>query len=225
MRTFDFYIQTKDDLIEAIDEFGFVPYFRNEIEGFSIEEHVERKKWFDGEEGVWEWKGPVIRESGCAYGKFFNKKAVFISRRFFADFACFRRGGMTFAERVSEGLVSYRERKVFEALSEYSPVISKDLKYYSGYGRNGKSGFDPIITSLQSACFALISDFSYEIDKSGKPYGWGVAEYSTPEGFFGEEFARVVSSTDPDEAYERTMTHLKTILPDAKLTDIEKILR
>ena len=67
---FHFYIETKADLIEAVDRFGFMPLFTNSISGFSVEEHVSPDVWFsDSDDGVWEWKGPVIRESGCAYRK------------------------------------------------------------------------------------------------------------------------------------------------------------
>ena len=69
MSKFDFTVETKDDLVRAVREFGFVPLFCNSVPGFSVEEHVSPKAWFSGGEGVWEWKGPVIRETGCAYGK------------------------------------------------------------------------------------------------------------------------------------------------------------
>ncbi|MEE1263255.1 MAG: hypothetical protein UHU22_09800 [Ruminococcus sp.] len=74
-----FTINSKTDLINAVDELGFLPFFANSIEGFSIEEHITRDCWYNSDNGVWsawEWKGPVIRETGCAYGKFFEKKRV-----------------------------------------------------------------------------------------------------------------------------------------------------
>ena len=33
-KTFDFYIETKEDLIKAVDELGFVPLFKNSIHMF-----------------------------------------------------------------------------------------------------------------------------------------------------------------------------------------------
>lgn len=75
-------IRTKKNLTDAIEKFGFVPFFTNSIEGFSIEEHVSEDLWWNGADGwkVWEWKGPIIKEFKCAYGKFFDKKAVFVSK-------------------------------------------------------------------------------------------------------------------------------------------------
>ena len=46
MKAFDMHIRSKSDLIKAIDRFGFVPYFRNSIEGFSIEENIDARYWF-----------------------------------------------------------------------------------------------------------------------------------------------------------------------------------
>ncbi|MBR6360734.1 MAG: hypothetical protein IKS04_02985, partial [Clostridia bacterium] len=104
MKKFDFYIETKQDLIDAVHEFGFVPLFANSIPGFSVQENVSPRAWFSGEEGVWEWKGPVIRETGCGYGKFFENKAVFVSPEFFPDFANYRRDGYDFDARYDDGL-------------------------------------------------------------------------------------------------------------------------
>ena len=59
----DFTIYTKEDLKEAVQALGFLPLFANEIQDFSIEEHTVPKAWFSEEPGVWEWKGPVIRDA------------------------------------------------------------------------------------------------------------------------------------------------------------------
>ena len=97
MNGFDFYIRTKNDLIQAINEYGFVPFFTNSIPGFSIEEHIAPECWYnslgDSMWPAWDWKGPVIKETGCAYGKFFENKAVYISKDWFPDFANYRRNG------------------------------------------------------------------------------------------------------------------------------------
>lgn len=199
--TFDFLIETKSDLSDAVRKFGFVPLFRNSVPGFSVAEHVSPKAWFSSEEGVWEWKGPVIRETGCAYGKFFENKAVFISREWFPAFANYRRDGYDFDARFDDGLAPIKDRDLYELLSRNAPVISKKLKRLGGYGRDGKKGFDTIMTRLQSQCYVVISDFVYERDKTGKAYGWGVAEYSTPEAFLGKDFSDAVYETTPRESF------------------------
>lgn len=225
MKEFDFYIRTKKDLIKAVNRYGFVPLFTNSIPGFSVEEHVSAAAWFSGEEGVWEWKGPVIRESGCAYGKFFENKAVFISREWFPDFANYRRDGYDFDARFDDGLASYRDRDLFDLLQENAPILSKGLKQIGNYKKGGKKGFDTIITRLQAECYVVISDFIYETDKNGNTYGWGVAEYSTPERLFGTDFSDRVYQKTPEESFERIFEHLKNLLPKAEDKDIKRLLK
>ncbi len=225
---FSFYIQTKSDLKKAIRKFGFVPLFSNSIPGFSIEEHVSPDAWYsaaDDEWKVWEWKGPVIRETGCAYGKFLENKAVFISSEWFPDFANYRRDGYDFDARFDDGLASFRDRDLYELISASAPALSKQLKVDGNYGKNGKKGFDTIITRLQAQCYVITDDFVYATDKNGKRYGWGIAEYTTPELFFGDAFRNAVYRRTPEESFERVLAHLKKILPDADEKALRRILK
>ena len=62
-------LRSSDDLEAKVIEIGFLPFFHNSVKGFSIQEMVDPRLWFSDEEGPWEWKGPVIRNMNCAYGK------------------------------------------------------------------------------------------------------------------------------------------------------------
>ena len=225
-KSFDFIVRTKQDLIDAVQEFGIVPLFENAIPGFSVEEHVVPAAWFGSEQdGVWEWKGPVIRESGCAYGKFFEKKAAFISAEWFPDFANYRRDGYDFDARWDEGLVPHGDKFLYDLIDANGPVLSKLLKRLGEYGKNGRKGFDTAINRLQAQGYVLISDFVYLQDKHGLSYGWGVAEYTTPEKLFGEPFTDSVYRREPEESRARLLAHLRKLLPDAEDAALERFLR
>ena len=220
----DFYIRSKEDLINAIKEYGIVPFFSNNIKGFSIEENVDPKAYFSDEPGVWEWKGPVIQELRCAYGKFFNKKAAFISREWFYDFANYRRDGYDFDARVSDGLVNYNDEYLYNIISSKHSILSKTAKAIGGYVKpreKGKDvwqprkGFDTSITSLQMMGYVIITDFDYEMDRNGNFYGWGIARYSTPEEFFGKTFTKRCYKRSPEESYKRLFRHLKKLNHEA----------
>ena len=224
MGRFGFTIQTKQDLIDAVEKLGFFPLFENSIPGFSVEENVEPSIWFGNGPGPWEWKGPVIRETGCAYGKFFEQKAVFISREWFSDFANYRRDGYDFDARYDDGLAQFRDKVLYDLLDETAPIMTSDLRDKGQYRKGGKKGFEGIITRLQAQCYVLISDFKYKKDKHGKQYGWGVAEYSTPEKFMGRDFTGQVYTLTPEESYAKVLAHLKGLLPDVDEQAIRKIL-
>ena len=230
----EFYIRTKEDLKDAVETFGFLPFFSHEIEGFSIEENCDPSVYFTDEPGVWEWKGPVIQELGCAYGKFFNKKAGFISKKWFNDFANYRRDGYDFDARVDDGLADYNEQYLYDIIASRHSILSKEAKAIGGYIKPKKSGpdqweprkgFDTNITKLQMQCYVITSNFEYEMDRNGNFYGWGIARYSTPEEFFGKKFTNHVYDRTPEESKKRIIRHLKKILPEASTEEIEYFLR
>lgn len=227
MGGFDFVIRTRADLINAVESCGIVPFFANSIPGFSVEEHAAPGVWYGGSSDwpAWDWKGEVIRETGCAYGKFFENKAAFVSRELFPDLANYRRDGYDFDARYDEGLAAYRDKELFDLLDENAPVLSKTLKIIGNYRKDGKKGFDSIIARLQAQCYVVTSDFVYARDKYGKSYGWGIAEYSTPEKLFGDEFCSEVYKREPAESYQRLFEHLRGLLPQADEKLIRKILK
>ena len=90
-------INTCAELTERVQELGILPFLRLLGDGWSAEEmgseEVQYTMLPDGgwEWPMWKWKGEVIRESGCAYGKFIDGKACFISKEWWPDFCNYRR--------------------------------------------------------------------------------------------------------------------------------------
>ena len=84
-------------------------------------------------------------------------KAVFISRKWFPDFANYRREGYDFDARYEDGLTSFRDKELYELVDANAPALSKKLKKLGGYRKGGKKGFDSIITRLQAQCYVVIS--------------------------------------------------------------------
>lgn len=223
--TFDFTIQTKQDLIDAVETCGFVPLFANSVPGFSIEEHVAEEAWFNNDtEGVWEWKGPVIRLTGGAYGKFFRGKAAFISRAWYPDFANYRRDGYDFDAAYDDGLASFKEKKIYDALAEEGNMLSKELRRRSTFVGQAKSGYDATLTRLQMRGYITTTDFEYALDGKGNPYGWGIARYATPESHFGADFTDKVYAHTPDQSARRILDHLEKLLPQATPAQLRALL-
>jgi len=201
-------LHSADGLIAAVEQYGFLPFFRNEIHGFSIEELCPPELWFaDDVDGPWEWKGPAARSGKCLYGKLFNKKAGFVSREWIPDFANFRRDGYNFDARWDDGLASYKDKELYEAIAGEGRMLSKRLKEALNYRKGGNTGF------------------VYMQDRYGRPYGWGVAEYATPEELFGYDLITSAYQRDPQESKERILKHLQSRLPNATEMQLEKIIK
>ena len=84
-------------MMEQIKKIGFLPLLDSGIEGFSAEDIVaDDCRYVTFPEGgwawpLWKWKGEIVQEMTCMYGKFFNKKAGFISQEWWPDFCNYRR--------------------------------------------------------------------------------------------------------------------------------------
>lgn len=217
-------LRSAKDLANLVEELGFLPFFKNEIVGFSVEECTPAELWFSEEEGPWEWKGPVIRATHCAYGKFYKGKAVYISKKYFPDFANLRRDGYDYDSRMDEGIARHRDVPIMQELWKEPSLISKELKRRVCFSEDRKKTFESSLTFLQMGCYINIEDFVYAISKTGKPYGWGLARYTTPEAYFGDGFRKEAYSRQPDASYAALEAYLVKLLPHASLGQIERFL-
>ena len=218
-------LHSPDDLLELVREVGFLPLFSNDIPGFSVEEHTPPADWWTGSSlDPWDWRQLLAPHPDIAYGKFFDRKAGFVSREWFPDFANYRRDGYDFDARYDDGLAPRGDLELYNLIDQNAPILSKPLKQLGDYRKGGKKGFDGAITRLQKQCYVLISDFGYATDKEGNQYGWGIAEYSTPEKFLGRRFTDKVYQRSPEESCHRVVKQFRKILPGVAEDEIRRLL-
>ena len=211
------------ELIEYVNEVGFLPLLDSGIAGFSAEELVDEDCRYvvfpDGgwDWPLWKWKGTVITDGNCVYGKFFNKKAGFISRRWWPDFYNYRRSKNPLPS------VDTIEATIIDTLQENGSLITRDLRALCGFtGPKMRSLFDGYVTRLQMGCHIVTEDFVYPHDRHGRQYGWGWSLLTTPEQLYGREAC--FSPHTPEESFERLYTHLRSLLPQATDRQIKKLL-
>ena len=68
--------------------------------------------WDDPEQDPWKWREIIAHTGEVAYGKFFNRKAGFVSLEWFPAFANYRRDGYDFDARWEDELASHRAKKI-----------------------------------------------------------------------------------------------------------------
>lgn len=217
-------IHSCPELIECIRRVGFLPLLESGIRSYSAEalmaEECRYTVFPDGswEWPLWQWKGSVIKEGGCVYGKFFAGKAGFISRKWWPDFINWRRSQ---APTPEEGTI---EDAILATLREQGSFITRELRAACGFtGKNMRSKFDGYITHLQMACRIVTEDFVYPVDKHGREYGFGWALLTTPEELLGVEACEC--SHTPEESYRLMFNHLHQLLPQATEKQIQKLLK
>ncbi|MGN0838575.1 MAG: hypothetical protein ACI4NN_05785 [Pyramidobacter sp.] len=218
-------IRSAEDIEKLVQYYGFLPFFRNSIPGFSVEEHTPAECWFvDGVEGPWEWKGPAARSGRCVYGKFYGGRAGFVSLEMFPDFLNYRRDGYDFDARYDEGLARNDDKYVYDTVVQRGSALTGELKKICGFRKGGRKGFDGIITRLQMKTYLIISDFVYHIDKKGIPSGWGTACYTTPEKKFGADFTLRAYKNEPQKSKKKMLEFLAGRLPSAPAKEISNVI-
>lgn len=233
---FGFSISSKDELEEAALHFGILPFFSNCITGFSIEEMAVPGALFggaSGEEGCWEWKGPVIQRRTAAYGKFLNRKAAFVSLDLLPDFLNYRRNAVEFDEFSVE-------QTILDMISDGRASTSAQLRRIIFGDVHGRRKPDEPVTvgeavkvrrqvlegplqRLQMSGRLLISDFIYKRSVTGRMYGWGTGIYSTPERWFGRKFD--CDGRTPQQSFDALVAHMQACLPGVPEKQITKLLK
>ncbi len=130
------------------------------------------------------------RKGHCAYGKFFARKAGFVSREWLPDLANCRRSRPLAPNEDAAAL----DDVVLQTILAEGTATVRELRRMLGFARGrgkraaadpasevaeeGKIPLDPILTRLQMEMRLVIADFEYSIDRHGNRYGWGIARYT-----------------------------------------------
>lgn len=181
-------IKTADDIIGAVDRFGFLPFWAEE--SFSAWKYsaVSFMK-------LWNLREKAVNSQKLAYGKFVCKKATFVSLKALPYLCAMRRDGYDFDSLVDEGRAPVREKEVMGAIDGPTPsyALGKSL---------GMKGFDGVVTSLQNKTYLCLNF---------KKSSMGSALLCTPESLFGSELVRSAYDMSVSGCAEK----LKTLCADA----------
>ena len=216
-------IHSCPELMALIQQVGFLPLLDSGVRGYSAEDLVDDDCRYvvfpDGgwDWPLWKWKGPIVQEGNCVYGKFFAGKAGFVSREWWPDLCNWRRS--KFPPPV-EGSI---EETILMTLAENGSLITRELRTACGFtGPNMRSKFDGYITRLQMVARIVTEDFVYPTDKHGREYGWGWSLLTTPEALYGRDACQCERT--PEESYQRIFDHLRQLLPEATERQIRKLI-
>jgi hypothetical protein len=220
-------IKTYNELSDYIDEIGFLPFFKNQIKGFSVEEITAADSWWCGiqEEDPWEWREIIAGEGRIAYGKLYCNKAGFVSREWYPYLASYRRDGYDFDSRYEDGLASRRAKNIMDVLEIQDEMLSFDIKTAAGFGKGGEKGFESTLSNLQMLTYITVRRFQRRCSKQNEEYGWPVSVYSLTERLFGEDHIRSAYHLSAKEAKDQIIRKIRKHFPKASAEEIEKVIR
>ena len=220
-------IRSAEELINYINEVGFLPLFKNEIDGFSVEEHTWSDGWWSGdpEQDPWEWRAILARSEKVAYGKFFDKKAGFISLEWLPYFVNYRRDGYDFDAKYDDELASIRSKKIMDQFLVHEELFSYELKELAGFGKGGEKNFPGIVTDLQMQTYLAVKDFRCKKNKKGQEYGWAIAVYCMPEQIWRYDAVTAAYKEEPEVSKNRIFNRVKEVFPWATEKQIRKVCK
>lgn len=219
-------VNTKEELCALIEDIGFIPLFKSAVPGFSVEDITRGERWFsdDSEHDPWDWRKVIAADGSIAYGKLFQKKAGYISKKWYPKFANFRRNGYDFDSLYEEGLAPRRNAVIMELFTGSEMIPSFEIKRRAGFGKDGEKGFEGVLTTLQMQTYLTIRAFEQKRNKAGEPYGWATGIYSASEALFGEEYVRSEYSKTPKESKEEILEHCRKLFGNVSENSLLKLI-
>lgn len=220
-------ITTREQLCQLIDEVGFLPLFDSGVPGYSVMAATRAAGWWSGEQehDPWQWRALIAAEGKIAYGKFFQKKAGFVSRAWFPALANYRRDGYDFDARYEDGLIKHSLKQIYDCFDapgqEEIFLPSFRLRALSGV----EKGFEGALASLQMQCYLTIRGMQRKRNKKGEAYGWPCSVYARAEDLFGARVIEQGYEEDPADSKKRILAHLQEILPFVPLPELERLIR
>ncbi len=218
-------LHSPEDLLDLILKTGFLPLFSNDIPGFSVEEHTPAGDWWtDSAKDPWAWRQVLAPNEQVAYGKFFDKKAGFVSKEWFPCFANYRRDGYDYEGLYEDGKMTGRCKRILDVLelnenAEGIGLLTCDIRKRAAL----EKGFEGAVTDLQMKTFLLMSDFRQKRNRHGEEYGWHVAELMTPETKWGYDTVNSCAEK-PTESWRRICEQIRRHYPAASEKAVQRML-
>ena len=214
-------VKSPDELIAYIDRVGFLPLFRCDVAGCSVEEQVSDLYWWsdDTAQDPWYWRTVLARSGRVGYGKLYGGKMGFVSLKWLPKLANLRREGYDFVSSAEEGRAGIREIKLMDLFEGTEALPSYEMKQ-----RSGIKSFEGTLQRLQHGTYLLIRDFIQKVNKQGVPYGWNIAVYSPPERIWGEAMVRSAYSESPEKSAEDILEFLKGLYPGAGAEQLKRLI-
>lgn len=219
-------IHTPDELAAYVRRTGFVPLFGNTVKGFSVEEMTEAKHWWSGDgQDPWAWREQLCKREDILYGKFFRRKAGFISAEWFPYFANARRDGYDFDARYDDGLASHLQKRIMDVFEQEEVVSSPLLKQMAGFSGELAKKYDVTVLELERLTYLTVCDFTKKRNRRGEEYGWSTAVYCKPEHRLGYDYVTSGYREEPEMSFRRIMENVRERYPEADEKAISALMK
>ncbi|GIP26008.1 hypothetical protein J23TS9_11380 [Paenibacillus sp. J23TS9] len=213
-----------EEAVEYIEQVGILPLASLIPDYPSLESITPKDSWHsDTEDDPWSWRTRFPLEGKAAYGKFFKKKAVFVSSEWFPwVYTCLSMG--TDAEKCyRDGLLSRTAWQLYQLIDTEQGIDTRMLRERALMkAKEDKKAFDQAIIELQESLFIVISGVKAKVNEMGEVNGWSSTSYETAENWMRQNGIKKNNRTK-EEAREELLTRLGERSSDKALMSFKKI--
>jgi hypothetical protein len=195
---------------------GFIPEYS------SMESLTAKHQWHTGDADTdpWLWRDRLAGDGIAAYGRFFGKKPVLISRELFplmkAAIGTDRHDAPSWRSDSAAGLYSI--------IRDNDAIDVKMLRLFSGMkDKDMKAAFDRALIELQSTFDVVISGITERLNAQGTKNGWNSTCYMDA-GRWMELHHIAACTLEKAEAQERFMAHIDETFNEAAAAGLYKLL-
>lgn len=220
-------IHNIEELLEFVDAAGFLPLFKNEIPGFSLEERTVPEHWWSDDAKIdpWDWRMQAAASHKVAYGKFFQNKAGFISLKWLPRFVNWRRDGYDFDALWDDGKANYRLKKIMDVFDSGEGFLSPTLKELAGFGKDGEKNYEGTVTALMMRTYLTMGDFRRRRNRRGEEYGWSIAVYKRPEDIWGYDAVTSAYDEAPEDSRTACLDQIASFFRVKDTAKLKKFMK
>ena len=173
-------VKSPETMLELIRAYRLIPFFRNAIPGYSIEEHTAPDAWFTEENlGPWDWKIECVRSGEIAYGKFlWGGKAAFATVDVYREIMNWRRSLPKYAPKEDQ-------QRVLDLIREQGAVSVAEVRKLFGIK---KGAADALLAKLQMQTRVVTGDIIRVYHGPDLHYsGWQRSSFCSPDELFDDQ--------------------------------------
>ena len=234
-------VYSPESMINAIKGIGIIPFSKNAVPGWSIQEITDPDFWFTTSDqlGPWDWKVEAVHE-GIVYGKFIGGKAAFATLEAYSHLMNWRRslpkyriavGGTSEMKNLEERIATYLSPTLLNCICERESIESSEIKnlledrvpqetrkLVGGCMEKylvpniKRPAIDLLLQYLEMGTWTIVGDITRVYKGPNCEYkGWQKNSITTPELLFGS-----FSQPSENPSWAR---HLEPITENAILAD------
>lgn len=216
-----------ESFCREIENIGFCLSGENGEGVFSVKEfYTDDIVYHTGDQDLdpWAWRIRALLEKDfLCYGKFFMKKAGWITKDWITDFVSVRRKGMSVEELYQNGMISPMDREVYNLIVANKRMPLNRINEHIGISK--KKEVAKALVNLQMMILITVCDDEYKVSKEGLPYGWPATVFCSIESFVGYDVSEKARNQDPRDANKRIRDQLLVLNPSISERKVKTFIK